>query len=73
MYFKKGKLKLKLLLPGKSNMIKGNQKTKDWNRDKARYFRKSSNICFLAIGSNLGNKINNINNAKKLLKNFRRF
>ena len=27
-----------------------------------------ANICFLAIGSNLGNKINNINSAKKLLE-----
>ena len=27
-----------------------------------------ANICFLAIGSNLGDKVNNINSSKKLLE-----
>ena len=49
-------------------MIKGNQKKQRigivTRRD---ILENQANICFLAIGSNLGNKINNINNAKKLL------
>ena len=43
LYFKKGKAKLKLLLQKeKRNLIKGLQKNRDWNRDKARYIRKTS-------------------------------
>ena len=44
MYFKKGKAKLEIAIAkGKKNFDKRQtKKTRDWNRDKARYFRKSS-------------------------------
>ncbi len=44
MYFKKGKAKLEIAVAkGKKNFDKRqNKKTRDWNRDKARYFRKTS-------------------------------
>ena len=44
MYFKKGKAKIELAVAkGKKNYDKRNtKKTRDWNREKARYFRKSS-------------------------------
>ena len=44
MYFKKGKAKIEIAVAkGKSQYDKRQtKKTKDWNRDKARYFRKSS-------------------------------
>ena len=44
MYFKKGKAKIEIALAkGKKNFDKRQtQKTRDWNRDKARYVRKSS-------------------------------
>ena len=44
MYFKKGKAKLEIAVAkGKKQYDKRQtKKTKDWNRDKARYFRKSS-------------------------------
>ena len=44
MYFKKGKAKIEIALgKGKKNFDKRQtKKTRDWNRDKARYFRKSS-------------------------------
>ena len=44
MYFKKGKAKIEIALAkGKKNFDKRQtKKTRDWNRDKARYFRKTS-------------------------------
>ena len=44
MYFKKGKAKIQIAVAkGKKQYDKRHtKKTKDWNRDKARYFRKSS-------------------------------
>ncbi len=44
MYFKKGKAKIEIAIAkGKKNFDKRNtKKTRDWNREKARYFRKSS-------------------------------
>ena len=44
MYFKKGKAKIEIAIAkGKKLPDKRNtKKTKDWNREKARYFRKSS-------------------------------
>ena len=44
MYFKKGKVKIQIAVAkGKKQYDKRHtKKTKDWNRDKARYFRKSS-------------------------------
>ena len=44
MYFKKGKAKIEIATAkGKKQYDKRQtKKTKDWNRDKARYFRKSS-------------------------------
>ena len=44
MYFKKGKAKLELAIAkGKKHFDKRLvKKTRDWNRDKARYIRKSS-------------------------------
>ena len=44
MYFKKGKAKIEIAVAkGKKQYDKRQtKKTKDWNRDKARYFRKSS-------------------------------
>ena len=44
MYFKKGKAKIEIALAkGKKQFDKRqSKKLKDWNRDKARYFRKSS-------------------------------
>jgi len=44
MYFKKGKAKLEIAVAkGKKNFDKRLvKKTRDWNRDKARYFRKTS-------------------------------
>ena len=44
MYFRKGKAKIEIAVAkGKKNFDKRNtKKTRDWNREKARYFRKSS-------------------------------
>ena len=44
MYFKKGKAKIEIAVAkGKKQYDKRDtKKTRDWNRDKARYFRKSS-------------------------------
>ena len=44
MYFKKGRAKIELAVAkGKKNFDKRQtKKTRDWNRDKARYFRKTS-------------------------------
>ena len=44
MYFKKGKAKLEIAVAkGKKQHDKINtKKTRDWNREKARYFRRSS-------------------------------
>ena len=44
MYFKKGKVKIEIAVSkGKKNFDKRNtKKTRDWNREKTRYFRKSS-------------------------------
>tara|TARA_Y100000590_G_scaffold94373_1_gene106894 strand:+ start:3184 stop:3654 length:471 start_codon:yes stop_codon:yes gene_type:complete len=44
MYFKKGKAKIEIAVAkGKKQFDKRNtKKTRDWNREKARYFRKSS-------------------------------
>ncbi len=44
MYFKKGKAKIEIAVAkGKKQYDKRrSKKTKDWNREKARYFRKSS-------------------------------
>ena len=44
MYFKKGKAKVEIAVAkGKKNFDKRQtKKTRDWNRDKARYFRKTS-------------------------------
>ena len=44
MYFKKGKAKIEIAVAkGKKNYDKRHtKKTRDWNREKARYFRKSS-------------------------------
>ena len=44
MYFKKGKAKIEIAIAkGKKQYDKRHaKKTKDWNREKARYFRKSS-------------------------------
>tara|TARA_Y100001970_G_scaffold266571_1_gene355428 strand:- start:258 stop:728 length:471 start_codon:yes stop_codon:yes gene_type:complete len=44
MYFKKGKAKIQIAIAkGKKNFDKRQtKKTRDWNRDKARYIRKSS-------------------------------
>ena len=44
MYFKKGKAKIEIAVAkGKKNFDKRQtKKTRDWNRDKARYFRKTS-------------------------------
>ena len=43
-YFKKGKVKIEIAVAkGKKQYDKRNtKKTRDWNREKARYFRKSS-------------------------------
>ena len=43
-YFKKGKAKIEIAVAkGKKNFDKRNaKKTRDWNREKSRYFRKSS-------------------------------
>ena len=44
MYFKKGKAKIEIAVAkGKKHYDKRHtKKTRDWNREKARYFRKSS-------------------------------
>ena len=44
MYFKKGKAKIEIAIAkGKKNFDKRQvKKTRDWNRDKARFFRKTS-------------------------------
>ena len=44
MYFKKGKAKIEIAVAkGKKQYDKSEtKKNRDWNRDKARYFRKSS-------------------------------
>ena len=44
MYFKKGKAKIEIAVAkGKKNFDKRQtKKTRDWNRDKSRYFRKTS-------------------------------
>ena len=44
MYFKKGKAKIEIAVgKGKKNFDKRQtKKTRDWNRDKSRYFRKTS-------------------------------
>ena len=44
MYFKKGKAKIEIAVAkGKKQFDKRHsKKTRDWNREKARYFRKSS-------------------------------
>ena len=44
MYFKKGKAKIEIAVAkGKKQYDKrATKKTRDWNRDKARYIRKSS-------------------------------
>ena len=44
LYFKKGKAKIEIAVAkGKKNFDKRHaKKTRDWNRDKARYFRKTS-------------------------------
>ena len=44
MYFKKGKAKIEIAIAkGKENFDKRQvKKTRDWNRDKARFFRKTS-------------------------------
>ena len=44
MYFKKGKAKIEIAVAkGKKQFdIRQTKKTRDWNRDKSRYFRKSS-------------------------------
>ena len=44
MYFKKGRVKIEVAISkGKKKYDKRNvKKTRDWNREKARYFRKSS-------------------------------
>ena len=44
MYFKKGRAKLEIAVAkGKKRFDKRQtKKTRDWNRDKARYFRKTS-------------------------------
>ena len=44
MYFKKGKAKIEIAVAkGKKKYEKRNvKKTRDWNREKAKYFRKSS-------------------------------
>ena len=44
MYFRKGKAKIEIAVAkGKKNFDKRQtKKTRDWNRDKARYFRKTS-------------------------------
>ena len=44
MYFKKGKAKIEIAIgKGKKNFDKRqSKKTRDWNRDRARYFRKTS-------------------------------
>ena len=44
MYFKKGKAKIQIAVAkGKKNFDKRQtKKTRDWNRDKSRYFRKTS-------------------------------
>ena len=44
MYFKKGKAKIEIAVAkGKKQYDKrATKKNRDWNRDKARYFRKSS-------------------------------
>ena len=44
MYFKKGKAKVEIAIAKGKKLHDKRQakKTKDWNREKARYFRKSS-------------------------------
>ena len=42
MYFKKGKVQIAVAKGKKQYDKRHTKKTKDWNRDKARYFRKSS-------------------------------
>ena len=43
MYFKKGKAKIEIAVAkGKKQFDKRQTKKRDWNRDKSRYFRKSS-------------------------------
>jgi len=43
------------------------KKTRDWNREKARYLEKVVNIAYLSIGSNLGDRIINIEKTKNLI------
>ena len=70
MYFKKGKAKIELAIAkGKKQFDKrASKKNRDWNRDKARYVRKKqAKFVYLGIGSNLGNRKSNIENAKIML------
>ena len=70
MYFKKGKAKIEIAVAkGKKQHDKrATKKDRDWNRDRARYLENQAKFAYLAIGSNLGNRINNINIAKAKLE-----
>jgi len=69
MYFKKGKAKVEIAVAKGKKMHDKRQtkKTRDWNREKARYLEKVVNIAYLSIGSNLGDRIINIEKTKNLI------
>ena len=58
-----------LLLKEKNNLIKDKLKKQEIGTViKQDISENLVNICYLAIGSNLGNKVQNINRAKTLLE-----
>ena len=61
---------MKLLLQKeKNNLTKDNQRNKRIGTViKRDILENQANICFLAIGSNLGDKINNINSSKEIIR-----
>ena len=69
-YFKKGKAKIEIAVAkGKNNTIKDKLKKIKIGREiKLDMLEKQANTVFLGIGSNLGNKKNNINKAKLFLQ-----
>jgi len=78
MYFKRGKVKVEIAVAkGKKQYDKRQvKKQRDWNREKSRYFRKTSwfKMIFLGLGSNLpskyGDRFTNINLAISSLEGY---
>ncbi len=70
MYFKKGKAKIEIAIAkGKNNLIKGLLKKIEIGIVKKQdTLENQAKHSYLAIGSNLGNKITNIHKAKFELK-----